>query len=146
MIFALWRTSTGNPVLKKTFLIPFFTALAISVLIWVLPVERLFQSDLPPTVTPLGRVVYDVSSYLGYRHTVTFRLSASYTQLEEKARLQEKLPTLKTIIANAGHLPEFRDAIDEKDLNALEKAILELIRDVTDLPIDRFTITRLELD
>lgn len=143
---AAWRKGLSRMVATKAFLIPLLAALAVSVLIWVFPVERFFQEDHRPTVTPLGRVVYDISSYLGYRHTVTFRLSASYIDSEEKVRLQEKLPTLKTVIANAGHLPEFQAAVQEKDLNALEKATLELIGDVTNLPVDRLRVSRLRLD
>ena len=142
----LWRREVSRAVRTRAFLFPLLIGVALSVLIGLLPLESLFLSKDPSDFTPTGRIVYDLSSYVGYQHTIKFRLYVATTNTGEKRLFKEKLPAVKAALESAGNLPEFEKAIREENLNVLEMQILSLIHDVTDLPLKQLKIGRIQLD
>lgn len=142
----IWRQEVSRTVRTKAFLFPFLLGVILSAVIAFLPVESFFMDRDPSDSVPTGEIVYDLSSYLGYRHTVKFRLYVAIEDPDEKRLVKKKLPALKTALANAGDLPQFEEAIREENLNVLERLILTIVHDVTELPMERLKIGRIQLN
>ncbi len=133
-------------VLDKAFFIPVLTAILISALVLLVPFEGLFTEDKNSENSSIGRIAYTVSSYLGVRHTVRFTLFVEYTDTGEKQAFVRSLPRLKEALAASGDLPEVKEAIDDGNLNQVEKHILTVVGDITGAPLDRLKIKRLHLE
>ena len=133
-------------VLDKAFFIPVLIAILISALVLLVPFEGLFTEDNNSENSSIGRIAYTVSSYLGVRHTVRFKLFVEYTEKGEKEAFVRSLPRLKEALAGSGDLPEVKEAINNRNLNQVEKHILTVVGDITGAPLNRLKIERLHLE
>lgn len=133
-------------LLDKAFFIPVLIAVVISALVLLVPFEGLFTEDKNSENSSIGRIAYTVSSYLGVRHTVRFKLFVEYTEKGEKEAFVRSLPRLKEALAGSGDLPEVKEAIDKQNLNQVEKHILTVVGDITGAPLNRLKIERLHLE
>ncbi len=130
----------------KAFIISIVAGVVISALVLLVPLKKLFLGAGSPDVEPVGKIVYAVSSYLGFRHNIKFRLSIDYVNMEERRAFMQKLPKLKEALASTGNLPEVKKAVKENNLNFLEKHVLTLIHDTTGATPARLHIEQLRLD
>jgi len=133
-------------VLDKAFFIPVLIAILFSALVLLIPFEGLFTEDKNSENSSIGQIAYTVSSYLGVRHTVRFKLLVEYTDKGEKQAFVRSLPRLKEALAGSDDLPEVKEAIDNRNLNQVEKHILTVVGDITGAPLDRLKIERLHLE
>ncbi len=132
-------------ILDKGFFIPVLIAVVISALVLVIPFEGLMTENTDSKDPAIGRIAYTVSSYLGVRHTVRFKLLVEYADKEDKQAFVRSLPRLKQALAGSGDLPEVKEAIENRNLNQVEKHILTVVGDITGAPLDRLKIERLHL-
>ncbi len=130
----------------KAFIISILAGIVISAIVLFVPLKKLFLGAGSSNDEPVGKIVYTVSSYLGFRHNIKFRLSIDYVNMEERRIFMQKLPKLKEALANTGNLPEVKKAVEEKNLNFLERHVLTLIRYTIGAPPGRLHIEQLRLD
>ncbi len=130
----------------KAFIISIVIGIVISAIVFLVPLKNIFLGTGSTNEEPVGKIVYSVSSYLGFRHNIKFRLSIGYTSMEERRTFMRKLPRLKDTLAIAGDLPEVKEAVKVKNLNFLERYILTLISDTIGAPLARLHIEQLRLD
>ncbi|MBW2317765.1 MAG: hypothetical protein JRF24_03595 [Deltaproteobacteria bacterium] len=130
----------------KAFIISILAGIVISAIVLLVPFKKLFLGAGSPNDEPVGKIVYTVSSYLGFRHNIKFRLSIDYVNMEERRTFMRKLPKLKEALASTGNLLEVKKAVAEKNLNFLERHVLTLIRDTIGAPPERLHVEQLRLD
>lgn len=93
----------------------------------------------------LGRRVHVVNASLGGEHYVRFNLWGPFRDAKGQAALERGMPKIKHDLIISGGRPEVAQAILENDLYFLERHILEIVSNATDIAADQLDLKGLSV-
>ena len=92
-----------------------------------------------------AKLVYPVSSAIGDRHHVNFKLIVPYNNQREKQALKLKLKNINHELIITGSHPQIEKILEEKDYNALETHILGIAHNIIMIPAEQLALEDLSL-
>ncbi|MBE9580149.1 MAG: hypothetical protein IMF18_00850 [Proteobacteria bacterium] len=130
----------------KVFILSLLAGMVVaSVLLMYSPLHELVSKRGTADTRSTGKIVYIVSSPIGFNHHVEFKLSIPFGDKQEKADLIRKLTKVKQELPASGRLPEVAKSIEQKDLDALKEKILKIVHTITNVPIEKMHLEELSL-
>jgi len=93
-----------------------------------------------------GRIVYEITTTLGSRHDVSFRLSVPFRNDKEKTHLMQKLPGMKHELSISVSDPAVARSIEQNDLKTLGKHIVRKVHALTGVPTEDLAVEALSVD
>ena len=131
---------------EKLFIFAFLAGVFVALPVVYVSLTR-SSSDRPGSGDGyVGSIVYEVSSSIAERHHVKFKLSIPFSDNKEKARLMQKLPTIKHELSISGSRPDVAQSIEKKDIKTLKKHILKIVNEVTGVSTRELHLKELALD
>jgi hypothetical protein len=145
------RVSTIRSILvfvskEKIFICAFLAGLLVASPVVYLSLTRSSSDRAGSGDGYVGSIVYVVSSSIAERHHVRFKLSIPFSDNKEKARLMQKLSTIKHELSISGSRPDVAKSIEQKDLKTLKKHILKIVNEVTGVSTKELHLKELALD
>ena len=131
---------------EKLFILAFLAGVVIALPVVYVSLTRSSSDRAGPGDGYVGSVVYEVSSSIAERHHVKFKLSIPFSDKKEKARLMQKLPTVKHELSISGSRPDVAQSIEKRDVKALKQLILKIVNEVTGVSPEVLHLKELALD
>lgn len=92
-----------------------------------------------------SRITYRVSCLIGDDHHVRFKLYVPFRDEEEKRHLMRNLPKIKDELRICGTLPKVAGYIQKKDLDNLKTEIINIVNNLTGVPVEELDLKDLSL-
>ena len=127
-------------------------AISASLLVLLIILVSLFIVKNKSDKGPYGSLskgvptVFPISSAIGDRYHIKFKLIIPCSSPEERKYFSEKLTRINHELIITGSHPQIEKSIEEKDYEALEKHILGIAHNLTMLPAENLALKDLSLD